>query len=122
MSQEKWTHEMRLEMFGRLTDRFGPLSSWNGTRPQNPAEEYEAFKQEIADDFSHRFGVQISGGAVNNQINWAMNQSRTVDQSGYRNKIVNTAAAIYAGFLSSRDLPENAHFGPRHEEPFPSTG
>jgi hypothetical protein len=107
MAKQIWTQDMRKVMDARLHMEFGPHRSWSGARsPTDNRGRFEAVLREPARYFSELVGEEITPDAVKNQIDWGITvQKEMKDQSHARNYILNKAAALEVGFISSSDLP-----------------
>ncbi len=108
--RRKWTHELRVLVFSRIRERFGPKSVWDSaTYPRSRRDEYYLFLDELAVELRELMGdPNLTRDAVENQVKWSFATSRIRHKSHYQNMVLNTAAALEAGFLTSQDLPGQA--------------
>jgi hypothetical protein len=96
-----WTLETRIDMFRRLRDRFGPLGQWGGgSYPAGEKRAFDDFLAELAQQLAGPTGnPRLTTGAVGNQIPWAFTNDNIRYQNHFRNMVMNTAAALEAGFI-----------------------
>ena len=108
MAAQVWTQEMRKVMYARLLQEFGPHSRLKGSRrPTDKKKQFEKALAELSALFSQQAGRTIMPDAVENQIDWGIPiQKEMRDQSHARNFILNKAAALEVGFITSAGLPE----------------
>ncbi len=103
--EKKWTGAARRLLYEELVAQFGPYDNWqSGHLPGNGRDvEYHRFLKAIA-------GVigASSVKAVEQQIRFAMPVKRKArwSQSHTYNAVLNMAAALQAGFIGHRHLPE----------------
>jgi hypothetical protein len=65
--QVKWTQIMRLDLYRRLQQRFGPSES--GYAPQEPTRstyEYDEFLRELTAHFLKNYGERFTINAIKN--------------------------------------------------------
>jgi hypothetical protein len=103
----KWTHEYRALLLQTFFNRFGEKKTWDeeGQRDMPPHKSLCLFLKEIADVFCTITGKPVSSGAVHMQIRWGLSTQDQVGKDRTRNWILNKAAAIEAGVITSHDLP-----------------
>lgn len=111
---EFWTHEMRRDLYKCISKEFGPYRHWKGARrPPGKKLEFEAFLRDVAARLSKQARRQITPGAVDSQVAWAITSQRDIsNQSHARNFILNKAAALEVYFLEATDLPHNISVRP----------
>jgi hypothetical protein len=69
--------------------------------------QFEKALGELAAQSSQQTDRTITPDALENQIDWGITAQREMrDQSHARNYILNKAAALEVGFITSADLPE----------------
>ncbi len=109
-----WTHERRKDLYTKVIKEVGAFSTWTGARaPLSKKEKYDALLWDLSDQFRRETGEIISPAAVEQQIDWAITKQKEMkDQSHVRNFILNKAAALEVGFLSTADLPGYMHVRP----------
>lgn len=101
-----WTGDARRLLYSLLVKKFGPLSAWQSANSpgQGRDDEYRQFLE----DFARTVGAS-SGNAVQMQIRFAMPETEngsTWVAGHVQAAILNKAAALEAGFIESRHLPE----------------
>lgn len=101
---------MRQKVFRRLIEEFGRYGEWEGERVPvkgNPGR-YHHCLDELALELSSelRTSQTLSPKAVQQQIDFGITQQRSLyDQSHIRTYLLNTAAALFEGFLVEENLP-----------------
>ena len=107
-TKKKWDLEMRIYMYGRLLEEFGPFCMWRcSSHPSACKDEYNKLLESLVDYFEKYHGVLVSVGGVRNQIDWAIRNQKRIKHRGHTsNYILNRAAAIHTGFLKTCDLPD----------------
>jgi hypothetical protein len=103
----KWTHELRILVYRRLTQEFGPYRTWGmADYPRNNKANYELSLKDIARFISQLTGQPFAWTAIQQQIRWGYSKQAGITNPNHaRNYILNKAAAIEAGFICSKDLP-----------------
>ena len=101
--QIRWSQDKRRKMYREIVRAIGPHLCWDETiRPLAKRKEYDQLLQRLA----REFGGERS--ALQAQINWATtSQMPVMDRSRVRNFILNKAAALEMGFISSSELPSH---------------
>ena len=96
-----WTQDMRRRMYVRLANEIAPHENWDAKiRPVRKRQQYDQILSELASEFS----VEVT--AIQQQINFATTtQQEFNNRSHIRTFILNKAAAIEAGFISTAELP-----------------
>jgi hypothetical protein len=100
-----WTGEIRRVLYSQLVKRFGPLDDWTGS--SSPGRGLDGAYDQFCEDFAHTMGAE-SGKAVKHQIRFAMPESSkgsTWEEGHARSAILNKAAALEAGFIKNKHLP-----------------
>jgi hypothetical protein len=103
---EIWTGDARRLLYRRLVEKFGSLDNWEGT--SSPGGGHDAKFDEFCEDFARVVGAK-SGEAVKHQIRFAMPETRrgsTWEEGQARTAIMNKAAALEAGFIQNKHLPD----------------
>lgn len=102
-----WTHELRKKVFVRLLNEFGPHRTWGNARsPQGKARQYKIVLAELAAEISTQLGRAVKSTAVGQQVDWGITKQIPMrDQARVRSFILNKAAALEAGMISTSDLP-----------------
>ena len=109
----KWTRDSRDYVFGRLFEEFGPIKNWGDAGyPSGKKKEYESLLLTMKTVLKKRFEIEVTIGAIRNQIGWGIQKNQTsVNSSGYfYNYILNRASALHVGLIGSGDLPKFAAF------------
>lgn len=102
---EIWTGDVRRVLYGRLVKEFGPLDDWEKTNA--PGRGLDQQFQQFCDDFAKAVGAK-SGEAVQHQIRFAMPETTKGSHWGRQTQtaILNKAAALEAGFIEDKHLPD----------------
>ena len=102
---EIWTGEVRRVLYQRLVQLFGPYRDWKKT--SSPGGKHDAEFDEFCDAFAKAVGAQ-SGTAVKHQIRFAMPESErgSTWERQAQTAILNKAAALEAGFIEDKHLPD----------------
>ncbi len=109
----KWNQTIRRIVFERLFEKYGPLREWHKTgNPTGVTGEYKKFLTDTAEGLSKITGLKCTVGALQNQIDWGIQPRQSVikSQSYVRNFILNRAAALESGLITSSELPSYALF------------
>jgi hypothetical protein len=108
---QKWTHELRVAMYSRLLAQFGPYSQWGTVAyPSGRKSELEEVLKELAADFSRRANKTFEWTALEQQMKWGITRQGPVKNGGFAYQyILNKAAALETGFLTSSDLSGFVH-------------
>jgi hypothetical protein len=108
-----WTMEARRFLYRRLVAKFGPLGEWE--KSHSPGRGLDADFAAFCASFATVIGAQ-SGDAVQLQIRFAMPESERGSTWGRQAQtaILNKAAALDAGFIDDRHLPDLLAVGRRH--------
>jgi hypothetical protein len=100
-----WTHRVRRVLYARLVQIFGPLSSWE--KRNSPGKNLDDEFSKFCDVFAQAVGAK-SGDAVKHQIRLAMPETERGSSWGRQAQtaILNKAAALEAGFIEDKHLPD----------------
>lgn len=117
--RQKWTHDLRVRLYSRLLREFGPYASWGKVAfPEGRKGELEEVLRQLAVEFADETGKRFEWTALEQQMRWGITRQGKVKNSGFAYQyILNKAAAIESGFLSSSDLSGFVHFD--ESEPVP---
>jgi hypothetical protein len=99
-----WTGDVRRVLYKRIVKEFGPLEKWE--KAHSPGRGLDQQFGEFCDAFAKAVGAK-SGDAVQHQIRFAMpesSQGSNWDRHA-QTAIMNKAAALEAGFIEDKDLP-----------------
>jgi hypothetical protein len=100
-----WTGEARRVLYQQLLKRFGPLKSWKNT--SSPGGKLDKEFEKFCTEFANVIGAK-SGEAVQHQIRFALPEtpkgSTWTGQA--QTATLNKAAALEAGFIENKHLPE----------------
>ena len=109
----KWTQDMRRTLYGRLASEFGPYAGWGkSSYPVGRKAEFEKALRDLAEYFRWHDGETFKPAAIHLQMRWAVTRQRTVENAGFAYQyILNTAAALETGFVSSKELRGFVHIG-----------
>ncbi len=102
---EIWTGDVRRVLYQRLVDRFGPYDQW--TKKSSPGRELDSAFLDFCASFATAVGAK-SGKAVQHQIRFAMPETERGSSWGRhaQTAILNKAAALEAGFIEDKHLPD----------------
>src|SRR5947209_4004395 len=102
---EIWGGEIRRVLYRRLVAQFGPYATW--TKSSSPGREHDASFEEFCETFARAVGAK-SGKAVQHQIRFAMPETSKGSTWGRQTQtaILNKAAALEAGFIEDKHLPD----------------
>lgn len=105
--QIKWTQDLRKVLYARLVMEFGEHSKWELTNyPKGKKARYNEVLEELAKYFQALTGKPFESTALDQQVAWAVTRQQDVANSGFAYQyILNKAAALEMGFISSSDLP-----------------
>ena len=100
-----WTGDVRRVLYKRLVKEFGPLDKWEKTN--SPGRNLDQQFDEFCDVFAKAVGAK-SGEAVRIQIRFAMPETAKGSSWGrqVQTAILNKAAALEAGFIEDKHLPD----------------
>ena len=98
-----WTNINRKFLYTKLVEKFGPYKEWELKHtPKKNNKDYEEFCEEIAKIIGAK-----SGGAVSNQIDWALSvQENTIKESHITTWLRNKHIAKEAGFIDNSLIPK----------------
>jgi hypothetical protein len=102
---EIWTGDVRRVLYKRLVKEFGALDRWEKTN--SPGRGLDGKFDQFCDAFAKAVGAN-SADAVKIQIRFAMpetSQGSTWEGGQVQAAIVNKAAALEAGFIDDKHLP-----------------
>ena len=97
----RWSQERRRKVYSRIVKEIGRHKDW-GTQiePLRKKQEYNRLLSELASE------LHGAPSAIQQQINFATTEQKSLNnRSHVANFILNTAAALEAGFISTRELP-----------------
>lgn len=102
--QVKWTRAARDRLFKRVVQKFGPFDTWETSNSPASARQKEFDK--FCADFAKTVGAK-SGKAVKMQIRFGSPTTKRSEwKAGHvRNAILCLAAALEAGFIGNKHLP-----------------
>jgi hypothetical protein len=102
-----WTYEMRKMLYASLLAEFGPHHTWHGSRyPTDRRTDFQGVLRKLAAAFSIVSGKEITPEAVEQQVDWGITVQKEMKSQGHvRNFILNKAAALEVGFVTTSDLP-----------------
>jgi hypothetical protein len=106
-----WTGDARRLLYGRLVKLFGPYDQWKKTSSPGGGKDTEF--DEFCDGFAKVVGAN-SGDAVKHQVRFALPETQSGSTWGgqKQNAILNKAAALEAGFIRDKHLPNLLAVGP----------
>lgn len=112
--KQKWTHELRLKLYTRLLNEFGPYSTWGKVAyPANRKREFEEVLKKLAAEFSRITDDNFEWMALWQQMKWGTTTQGMVKNPGFASVyILNKAAALQTGFLKTSDLSGFVHVEP----------
>lgn len=98
---------MRRLLYACLLSEFGPHRDWSGSRyPRDRRTEFHALLTKLAGVFSTLTGKTITRDAVEQQVDWGITVQKEIKSNGHaRAFIMNKAAALDVGFITTADLP-----------------
>lgn len=104
----KWTQDYRRRLYSRLVEEIGLHQTWDAKiKPMAKRTQFDSLLATLAREFSQAAGETCAESAIQQQINFATTTERVLgDKSLVRNFILNKAAALEAGFISSSYLPK----------------
>jgi hypothetical protein len=99
-----WTGEIRRVLYSRLIQLFGSYSTWQKT--SSPGGDQDAAFDEFCSAYAAAVGAK-SGDAVKHQIRFALPESEhgSTWERHAQTAILNKAAALEAGFIEDKHLP-----------------
>ena len=99
-----WTGDVRRVLYRRLVENFGPLDSWEKT--SSPGRNLDEAFDEFCKAFARVVGAK-SAKAVQHQIRFAMPETPrgSTWERHAQTAILNKAAALEAGFIEDKHLP-----------------
>jgi hypothetical protein len=102
---EIWTGDVRRVLYMRLVKQFGPSAGWK--KVNSPGRGRDSEFERFCEAFANVVGAK-SGGAVKHQIRFAMPETKHGSKWGRhaQTAILNKAAALEAGFIKDRQLPD----------------
>jgi hypothetical protein len=102
--REIWTGDARRVLYRRLVELFGPYEEWE--KAASPGRGREEEFDEFCNVFAQTVGAK-SGRAVQHQIMFALpeTESGSVWHTQAQAAILNKAAALEAGFIRDKHLP-----------------
>jgi hypothetical protein len=105
-----WTGEIRRVLYHRLVKQFGPLAGWK--KSGSPGGKLDDKFDEFCEAFAKAVDAE-SANAVKHQIRFAMPESASGSSWGRhaQTAILNKAAALEAGFIEDKHLPNLTAIG-----------
>lgn len=113
---QKWSHELRVKLFSRLLDVFGPHRDWvTFAYPQGRKQELQEVLKELAAEFSTSTGKSFEWTALDQQMMFGLTRQGRIKNSALATQyILNKAAALEAGFIKSSELMGFEHIQPEN--------
>jgi hypothetical protein len=101
---EIWTGDVRRVLYKRLVQLFGPYANWKKTN--SPGGQLDGKFDQFCRAYALAVGAR-SSSAVKHQIRFAMPESSAGSTWGRQAQtaILNKAAALEAGFIDDKHLP-----------------
>ena len=105
-----WSGDVRRVLYKRLVQLFGPLDQWEKTN--SPGRGLDDGFDEFCEAFARAVGAK-SGDAVKHQIRFAMPETErgSTWERHAQTAILNKAAALEAGFIKDKHLPDRLAVG-----------
>ncbi len=102
---EIWTGDVRRVLYRRLVQLFGPYEDWQ--KSSSPGDQHEDAFNTFCAAFAEAVGAK-SPDAVKHQIRFSMPESESGSTWGRQAQtaILNKAAALEAGFIRDKHLPD----------------
>src|SRR4051812_34875805 len=102
---EIWSGEVRRVLYRRVVALFGPYSTW--ANKNSPGADRDADYEEFCGWFARAVGAK-SAQAVQHQIRFAMPETQRGSSRGRQTQtaILNKPAALEAGFIEDKHLPD----------------
>jgi len=87
---------------------FGKHGTWGlKNYPKDQKERYQEVLTELASYFSVLTGERFQASAVDQQVAWATTRQESITKEGFAYQfMMNKAAALEMGFLTSTELPQ----------------
>lgn len=104
----KWSQELRVILYRRLLEKYGPHKTWESRNYPRAGEhaEFRAFMEEIADSLRKITGTNFKDGGPIMQFAHAITTQPEARGTGRAyNIIMNKAAAYDVGFITSKEMP-----------------
>ena len=103
----KWTQELRVIMYKRLLEKYGPHESWETrTYPEKgKGEKFHAFMEEMSGSLRKITGTNFKDGGPIMQFEWAVAIQSSIGSRYIYTFIMNKAAAYEAGFITFKEMP-----------------
>jgi hypothetical protein len=100
-----WTGDVRRTLYKQLVKRFGPYSTREKT--SSPGRNLDTEYEEFCENFARTVGAK-SGNAVAHQVRFAMPETTrgSTWERQAQTAILNKAAALEAGFIEDKHLPD----------------
>jgi hypothetical protein len=111
-----WTGEVRRVLYSQLTRQFGEYAEWE--KANSPGRGLDDDYDSFCEAFANSVGAE-SADAVKHQIRFAMPESIEGSTWGRhaQTAILNKAAALEAGFIGDRHLPNLLAVGREKDRP-----
>jgi hypothetical protein len=111
--REIWTGDVRRLLYRRLVELFGPYEEWQ--KAASPGKERDEEFDAFCNVFAQTVGAK-SGRAVEYQIRFALPETESGRATQAQAAILNKAAALEAGFIRDKHLPNLLVLGRRVTE------
>ena len=105
----KWNQELRVILYKRLLEKYGPHETWETRKcpEKGKCQEFWAFMEEVADSLRKLTGTDFKDGGPIMQFEHAITTQPKSESTGRSHIIImNKAAAYEAGFITSKEMPE----------------
>lgn len=98
-------------MYSRLVCEFGPYAEWGRSAyPEGRKDRFEDVMKELASYFCRQTGKSFEWSALHQQMKWGVTTQPRVKNAGFAYLyILNKAAALETGFISSAELSGFVH-------------
>ena len=106
--KQKWTHELRAIVFSAMVKEFGEYNSFDGFFcPKGQSQKFNELLEKLQVTLKVISGNDFSQDAIKQQIAFAVTQQNTFKSKGHiYSWILNTAAALEVGYITSTILPD----------------
>jgi regulator of sirC expression with transglutaminase-like and TPR domain len=104
-----WTQDIRRKLYSRLVSEIGAHGVWDAKiKPAVKREQYDRLLSALAREFSQEIGQPCAETAIQQQVNFATTtQAEFTHRSLIKNYVLNKAAALEVGFITSDELPKH---------------
>jgi len=106
--KQKWTHELRVIVFSAIMKEFGEYNSFDGYFcPKGESQKLNELLEKLQVTLKIISENDFSQDAIKQQIAFAITKQDSFNSKGHvYNWILNTAAALEAGYITSNILPD----------------